>query len=1127
MMACKTVGGLVRHFEHLAAEAATASLSDRDLLLRFRNSRDEGAFTALLQRHGSMVYHTCRRTLANDQDAEDAWQQTFLLLVARAGVGRWQESLAGWLHETARRISLKTRTATIRRLAREQRHSRQSGRLLLDEISGRELQTALDEQLARLPARVRVPLVLCYLEGLTRDEAARQLGCPLSTLKLRVQQGRDLLQKRLQKRGLALSAALAAAMLITNSSRAAVPATLVHATLEAALHLASKPLAGAVISANALALARRVLKTLLLSKPKLAASILAIGLFAAGAGLLALPKEPRESADDRQSSLAEQKPLPPEKDKHREAVDQFGDALPPGALARLGTIRWRLDPHGAECMAFSRDGNTLLTGNSQTGITIWEMQTGRVLRRLPEKPELRKAWLGYDTVVALAADGQSAAFGTSDGTLQLVDLETGKSAVECRGHSGRIQEAALSADGKVLASRSTDKTLRVWDTQTGKELRQLPIHELARDVYRPAQIALSRDAKLLAWVGPFEKRSIHILDIAKNRETVSLDVSGQSHCFISFSPDGTKLISTGDGGPSQVWEVATGKELRHVPALKNFIPSATFGPDSKVLLHTRGGEKMALLDLSTGGEIWQHPRAMSSTRLDVAAFPLDGKTVVIARGDSQVLHQYDVATGKQLLPRDESQKGFRAIAFGSGEKMLLTTGADGVLRTWDARSGKEMGHFKIDLSGWCVFSRDGKKLALTKEGRVFVFDTATGKETHRFGDQSNDWHQLQFSADATLLLDYGTSKGTLIWRLARSGKPSRIETPEDRKIQLAFSSDSRSLIGHHSVDEKQGGNLITWDLETGRVRQTAALPPTFLNEVVLSPDGKAIALCGDQPFHQNAIYICEVNTGAKRIEIKRDEYVFPPSMRFSPDGLALIVNGGPNASAEVYDAFTGQRLNRQEGHRGGIGIVAFSPSGKLVATTSSDTTALVWDAASFLRLDKRQTLKLTSDELNGLWSDLADSERACQAMDKMIRSPHSSVDFLNKRLKPVSIRDDKDLSRVDQLVQELDNETFAVRENAAASLEKLGNAAAPALQGALAKKPSAEVTRRLERLLAKIEDEGQSGELLRDLRSLEILEHIANAQAKNLFERLSTGAPQARLTIEAQASLARLLNKGK
>src|SRR5262249_876377 len=154
----------------------------------------------------------------------------------------------------------------------------------------------------------------------------------------------------------------------------------------------------------------------------------------AGAGLLALPKQSQTPPDDQKRSGEVTRSFVPEKERAREAVDQFGDPLPPGALARIGTIRWRLDAYGADCMAFSKDGKILLTGNSHTGVTVWDMQTGRVLRRLPEEPDLRKAWLGYDTKVALSADGRTAAFALEDGTIHLIDANNGKVLLKCRGH---------------------------------------------------------------------------------------------------------------------------------------------------------------------------------------------------------------------------------------------------------------------------------------------------------------------------------------------------------------------------------------------------------------------------------------------------------------------------------------------------------------------------------------------------------------------------------------------------------------------------------------------------------------------------------------------------------------------
>src|SRR5262249_31007283 len=193
---------ILRHLHQMAAE----QVPDNELLRRFSQQRDEEAFTALVRRHGAMVYHVCRRTLGNVHDAEDACQATFLILARRASAGKWHGSLAGWLHETAGRIALKARTSAARRRKREGPSEAGQTGSPLDEITARELQEALDAELARLPEKYHAPLVLCYLEGATRDEAARQLGWPTSTLKLRVEQGRELLRQRLLKRGLALSA---------------------------------------------------------------------------------------------------------------------------------------------------------------------------------------------------------------------------------------------------------------------------------------------------------------------------------------------------------------------------------------------------------------------------------------------------------------------------------------------------------------------------------------------------------------------------------------------------------------------------------------------------------------------------------------------------------------------------------------------------------------------------------------------------------------------------------------------------------------------------------------------------------------------------------------------------------
>lgn len=199
-----------------------SELTDDELLRRFAHTRDEAAFTALVQRHGDMVLGVCRRVLGRAEDAEDAFQATFLTLARRAGASGWRASLAGWLYATARQVSLNARRRNERRERRERRAEPSSCDGPLEQLTAKELLAALDEELARLPERYRSPLVLCCLEGLTRDEAAGRLAVPPATLKSQLERGRRLLSAALERRGLSLGAGLLA-LTVASPAAAASP----------------------------------------------------------------------------------------------------------------------------------------------------------------------------------------------------------------------------------------------------------------------------------------------------------------------------------------------------------------------------------------------------------------------------------------------------------------------------------------------------------------------------------------------------------------------------------------------------------------------------------------------------------------------------------------------------------------------------------------------------------------------------------------------------------------------------------------------------------------------------------------------------------------------------------------
>ncbi len=298
-MASASAGDVGRHLRQLFRAGSGVGLSDGQLLERFATAgRDsaEAAFETILARHGATVLSVCRQVLGDGHAAEDAFQATFLVLVRRADSLHVRDngSLGAWLHGVAYRTALKARKGVMRRRAREKRAARPEAwtELAVAAMEQHDIGAALHAEVTRLPAKYRAPVVLCYFEGRTHDEAAAALDWPVGTVRSRLSRARDLLRTRLTRRGLAPAVAAIGAEWPVPAARAGVPSPLLRATLEAAV-------GGAPAVAGAQALAGLALRGLSAARLRMAAAA-ALGLVAMAAGLayvvsvaMASPPEPR------------------------------------------------------------------------------------------------------------------------------------------------------------------------------------------------------------------------------------------------------------------------------------------------------------------------------------------------------------------------------------------------------------------------------------------------------------------------------------------------------------------------------------------------------------------------------------------------------------------------------------------------------------------------------------------------------------------------------------------------------------------------------------------------------------------------------------------------------------------
>jgi RNA polymerase sigma factor (sigma-70 family) len=326
---------VLRFIRQLKAQIHAGGTSDGQLLARFVVQHDEAAFAALVRRHGPMVLAVCRRILRDPNDADDAFQATFLVLVRKAGSLRKPELLANWLYGVASRMALKVRAATAKRRQRERGLKDLPASEDIPELVWRDLRPVLDEELNRLPERYRVPIVLCYLEGHTHQQAARQLGCSRETITTRLARARKKLGQRLARRGLALSAAGLAGALAEAAAAAAVPATLTNSTLKAALLVAAgKAVAAAGVSAQVAALLEGTLRTMLVTKLKMvAALLLTLGVLGTGATALTYHLQATEPAPTKQ----EEPPKPIVKPEEERADFAKIPSQHDGVILMIGT----------------------------------------------------------------------------------------------------------------------------------------------------------------------------------------------------------------------------------------------------------------------------------------------------------------------------------------------------------------------------------------------------------------------------------------------------------------------------------------------------------------------------------------------------------------------------------------------------------------------------------------------------------------------------------------------------------------------------------------------------------------------------------------------------------------------
>lgn len=808
------------------------SRTDADLLREYLTGDRERAFAALVRRHGPVVLAVCRRALGNAPDADDAFQAVFLRLARRGGSISDARALPAWLHRVAVRVSHR---ALARRRPTPVPPDVADPADPLGGVLWRDLRRVLDEEIDRLPARLRAPVLLCLLDGLTRDEAAARLGVSLNTVRRRVDAGRELLRARLLRRGVG-PAAVAVAALDAVGLRAAVPAVLTASTAAESLPGGALRrfaddrfrhpgyMATAAVSPDGRRVATVSMNLLQIADLDTGLPLRRIPLKHDGYGYYSNPGL-AFSPDGRYVACVLNDKLTAawETDTGREVLRlperKRGYALcrftPDGKLVLRENDQLRLLglPSGKEeetrpvaANVLSHDATVFARVEERKSVALGDALAGRVTHQLAAST----AADGFENGIAFSPDGRRLAVVHDRREVQVWDVATGTKATAVPVPDGSVVKndpgyaVGFSADGEVVMFGTSAGVVHRWRVATGAELPAFrPTHGHRVRLMHPAadgRTVVTADANGI--VSRWD---------AETGARVGAATGYTRPIHAAIVPPGNQLVIADLAGRIDLWDATTGKVVRAIAPAGRSVTALDVAPDGRQIAVGGDDGEVRLVRLADGHATPLHAATPKGGHSRILRFSPDG-ALLLAGDWGKEMRVLDVATGRVLW----ADATVSCAAFGAEGRLVW--GRHKVFSVVDARSGETLREKTLDLPGGDGFLNTIQAVAVAPNGRrvacavpdgaVLLLDAA-GREVRRFVAAekrfdpyrwkfpSPEYHEvrcLAFSPDGRWLLTGGADRSVRVWEVVSGREVRRFDGHLDWVEQVAFTPDGTAAL---------------------------------------------------------------------------------------------------------------------------------------------------------------------------------------------------------------------------------------------------------------------------------------------------------------------------------------------
>jgi WD40 repeat protein len=529
---------------------------------------------------------------------------------------------------------------------------------------------------------------------------------------------------------------------------------------------------------------------------------------------------------------------------------------------------------------------------------------------------------------AVTPDGRRVISASSDGTLKVWGMDTGRVLATLDGHADGVLACAVTPDGRRLISASVDRTLKIWDLDAGRVLATLDGH---RNWVRAC--AVTPDGRRV--ISASDDRTLKVWDLDAGRLLATLDDHADWVTACAVTPDGRRVISASDDGTLKVWDLDAGRLLATLAGHTDWVTACAVTPDGQRVISGSDDGTLKVWDLDTGRVLATLDGHAAGVR--ACAITPDGKRVISTSVDRTV-KVWDLDTGRILATLDGHTDELRACAVTPDGRRVVSTSDDGTLRVWDLEGGRVVATLNGRAAGVraCAVTPDGRRVvSACDDGTLEVWDQDAGRVVTAFHGHAAGVRACAVTPDGRRVLSGSVDRTLKVWDLDAGRVLATLDGHVNWVRACAVTPD-----GRRAVSASDDQTLKVWDLEAGRVLATLDGHTNWVRACAVTPDGRrAISGSDDSTLH-----VWDLEAG-RVLAILEGHTAGVRACAVTPDGRRVI-SGSDDRTLKVWDLDAGRVVATLGGHTHGVRACAVTPDGRRVVSASVDRTLKVWDLAS-------------------------------------------------------------------------------------------------------------------------------------------------------------------------------------